>query len=90
VKAEKRYIKPNYIQSHCLANVLPLLVALTLVLPLSACVASAQGFAETERMAAGDPVRGWQALQDYGYAQYGRDRTGRAGHRHLSLHVAGR
>ena len=68
LKAKKGSIKPSYLQSHCLSNVLPLLVVFTLVLSLSACVASAQGFTETERMASGDPVRGWQALQDYGCA----------------------
>jgi cytochrome c1 len=45
---------------------LPLLATLILSAVLSACGAPGQELAGAERIPAGDPERGWQALQEYG------------------------
>lgn len=49
-----------------LAFYLPLIIVLLLGLMPNGCAAPEQGRVEAERMPAGDPVHGWQAIQDYG------------------------
>lgn len=59
-------VKPDPVQLRHQANALLPLAALSLLVLLGACVAPGQEFAGAERIPAGDPLHGWQALQDYG------------------------
>jgi cytochrome c1 len=58
--------QPERTQLPGMACALLSLTALSLVLLLSACMAPGQEFAGAARIPAGDPVRGWQAIQNYG------------------------
>jgi cytochrome c len=59
-------LEPVAGQPQLRVRMLPLLGILSLVLLLTACATPGQELAGAERIRAGDPVRGWQAIQTYG------------------------
>lgn len=61
-----KYAQLVTVPPYSLVKVLLRLVSFGLVLLLNACSAPGQEIAATRRVPAGDPARGWQAIQDYG------------------------
>jgi cytochrome c len=59
-------LKAKFKQGQLQTSTRLILVSLGLTLLLTACAIPGQELTGAERLPAGDPVRGWQAIQDYG------------------------